>query len=227
MSVETWVQLGVGILLTIIAPLLGELFWKSLAMTLAGFCFGVALWQGVESHDWYRGYFVAGCALLAVMLGSFIVLSAPKTVNSKTEQLSSTPAYPAKSPEQAAPNERDFVRDNITAEYLMSIFNEPGRTTVQGNTLVEPYIGKWMKVSGVMRDVRKNEFFSQMTFERNPRLERTDWLYYTDLYMLFRGNWIQRVVILRPGDRLTVIGQIERVSSIDLQLNNCELVDSK
>ena len=34
MSIETWVQLGAGIVMTIAGTLLGEQFWKSLALTL-------------------------------------------------------------------------------------------------------------------------------------------------------------------------------------------------
>lgn len=159
-------------------------------------------------------------------------------VNSATD---TTPTPAMKAPNQSTPtpeqtpvkvpeqHERIVVGDNITAEYLMNMFREPGRTTFQGSALLEPYLGKWMKVSGVMRDVSKSEagYFAQMTFERDPSLDRTNWLYHTALYMLFRESWIPRVLILKRGQKVTVIGQIDRVTSYDMQLGNCELVDSK
>ena len=134
---------------------------------------------------------------------------------------------PVKADEQQG---RVFVGETITVAYLVGLFNEPGRTSFQARTLVEPYIGKWMKVSGVMKDVMRtnvDQKFVQMVFERDPSIEYTHPLFYAQLTMYFRNDWIQRVLILKVGDQLTVIGQIDRVDRISLQLENCELVQSQ
>jgi hypothetical protein len=124
--------------------------------------------------------------------------------------------------------ERIFVGESITAEYLMGLFSIPGRTSFQARTDANAFMGKWMKVSGVMRDVSMSDptqKFAQMVFKRDENIKIDDPLYFATLYMMFRNGWIQRALILRPGDKITVIGQIERVDAVSLQLTNCELID--
>lgn len=46
-------------------------------------------------------------------------------------------------------------------------------------------------------------------------------------FMIFRDQgWFDRLSTLRRGDKITVIGQITRVNGIEIQLENCEIVDS-
>jgi len=67
----------------------------------------------------------------------------------------------------------------------------------------------------------------QLTFERAevPLTKRT-WFDYTSFYMMFKKPWIDRLAIVKRGDKLTVIGQIERIDGVSVQLENCELVGS-
>jgi hypothetical protein len=128
MSFETWVQLGVGIVLAVIAPLLNELFWRSLVTTLAGFCFAVALWQYIEGHQWHRGYFIGGCALIAVILSSFIIWSVPvqlasektKTVSSKSPDVGIRFVY-SKSPALVLVNKSDVSARDI--KWTVALWN--------------------------------------------------------------------------------------------------------
>ena len=96
MSFETWVQIGIGIVSMIIVPLLSEPFWRGFALTLAGFCFAIALWQFVESRQLHREYFVGGIAVIVVLLSSIFVWSVP------ARQLvhDAVPAQPAPKPEK-------------------------------------------------------------------------------------------------------------------------------
>lgn len=56
-------------------------------------------------------------------------------------------------------------------------------------------------------------------------LERT-WIDYTTIYMYFREQaQINRLKIMRRGDKLTVIGQIQEIQSVTLHLDNCEIAD--
>lgn len=56
-------------------------------------------------------------------------------------------------------------------------------------------------------------------------LERM-WIDYTTIYMYFREQaQINRLKIMRRGDKLTVIGQIQEIQSVTLHLDNCELAD--
>lgn len=44
--------------------------------------------------------------------------------------------------------------------------------------------------------------------------------------MFFNKPWIDRVAILKRGDKLTVIGQINTIDTLSVHLENCELVDT-
>ncbi len=135
-------------------------------------------------------------------------------------------AAPEPPPKAAEKQGRVFVGESITPEYLIGIFRE--HTAIQGATLTAAYLGKWMKVSGSLGNViSTTPDRAQLTFERAevPLTERT-WFHYTGFYMMFSRPWIDHLAIAKRGDKLTVIGQIERIDSVSVQLKNCELVGS-
>jgi tRNA_anti-like len=133
---------------------------------------------------------------------------------------------PAAKPEATAKQERVFVPPELTPERLFSFYRE--NTAIQGDELTKHFVGQWIKVTGTLNDVsRSNDFRSQVTFERSntPILEWT-WLDYTTIYMWFREPaQIDRLKILRRGDKITVNGQVQQVQNVTLHLDNCELAD--
>ena len=130
-------------------------------------------------------------------------------------------------PRKAAENQdRIFVGESITPKYLIGIFRD--HTDIQGAKLTAGYLGKWMKVSGSLGNViSTTPNLAQLTFER-AQLSRAGptWFDSTGFYMIFKKPWIDRLAIVKRGDKLTVIGQIERIDSVSVQLENCELVGS-
>jgi hypothetical protein len=111
-------------------------------------------------------------------------------------------------------NERIFVGASITPGYLVGFFRD--HTGIQAQKLSEAYIGKWMKVTGG---------FAQLTFQRVAK-ETPTWVDYIVIYMYFRGTWIDRVAILKRGDEIAVIGEIEEVNAVHIKLQNCEIVQN-
>jgi hypothetical protein len=106
---------------------------------------------------------------------------------------------------------------DVTPDYLMGLFDQ--HTSIQAQRLIEPYIGKWMKISGKLSDIMDNEYFSQVTFERDPQKR------YGAVYMYFRQpDRRDRLSVIRRGTNLTVMGQIRNVANIELHLDKCELV---
>jgi tRNA_anti-like len=133
---------------------------------------------------------------------------------------------PTAKPEATAKPERVFVPPELTPERLFSFYQD--NTAIHAAERVKPHIGQWIKITGMLGDVRPwTGIFSQVTFERSstPVLERT-WLDYTTIYMYFRdAQKIDRLKILKRGDKMTVIGQLHEVDAVDLRLDNCELAD--
>jgi hypothetical protein len=109
------------------------------------------------------------------------------------------------------------VGASITPEYLVGFFKE--HTSIQAMKLIEPFIGKWMRVSGDLREViLRTSDTAQVTFSGRGLGDLAE------VYMYFRTKEsIERLAILRRGDRLTITGQISEMSDIHLTLDECEL----
>lgn len=113
------------------------------------------------------------------------------------------------------PSERTFV--DASPEYLLGFFNE--HTSAQAGRLITPYIGKWMRVSGVVLDV-DSESDRTIIRLRGESIRTMVTALFTE------QKWIERVETLRQNQPITVIGRISRVGRISLWLERCEVVDS-
>jgi hypothetical protein len=147
-------------------------------------------------------------------------------------------------PSVPEPEERTIV--DVTPEYLAGFFD--GHTSIQAQKLADafrgprtatfphqheppqvrhvrpgkvvergPLIGKWVKVSGPLGNVGSFTTFSQVTFASTSNVM---------VYMLFRNRAFAEdtLSVLKKGDEITVLGKIDRIEPLDVQLDNCELV---
>jgi hypothetical protein len=141
-------------------------------------------------------------------------------------QRSSPPAIPTDSSSQGTegatepppPPKKPNVID-VTPEYLAGLFK--GLTSIQGQKLADTYLGKWMKVSGPLGDVGEFDVAgTQVVFNHGT--------YEVIVYMWFHDeDYVNdRLSILKKGDRITVLGEIDRIRSVDVQLKHCQLVDA-
>ncbi len=114
--------------------------------------------------------------------------------------------------------DEDRIEIDVTPEHLWSLFE--GRTGIQGESLVEPFIGKWMRLAGPLGDVgRISEKWLQVTFRYGTQpMGKHVYIYVRD------KRWIDRVVLLKIGDEIVVLGRIERVSAMEIRLDHCVLV---
>jgi hypothetical protein len=119
-------------------------------------------------------------------------------------------------PPERAPAPRIFV--DRTPEDLTAHFK--GVTTIQGEDRLARYIGKWLKVSGPLGDVAviapgivRALFADRSLFTYNV------------VNMLFRHQQSNdRLVVMSPGDPITVVGEITSVDVQNVRLENCELI---
>lgn len=166
-------------------------------------------------------FVVSGQGRLIVLVAGIVLIILAATRRS-FESVSSTYPAPrwlepiaATPPTDANHSERIFV--DATPEYLMGLFE--GHTDIQGQRLATAYIGKWLRVSGKLHDILSSRPTSALvTFEHKPHK-------LTDLYMYFDGtNSVERISTIRPGTAIAVIGKINRINRITVELQNCELV---
>jgi hypothetical protein len=112
---------------------------------------------------------------------------------------------------------RVFVSPNIDVEYLCEMFE--GHTSLQASKMASAFIGKWMRLSGNLGEVLSSRpgASAQVTF-------MTSKLKFTDVYMYFDKEWVERLSVLKHGDAIRVIGEIEEIHRTHVQLHHCELV---
>lgn len=109
-------------------------------------------------------------------------------------------------------SERIFIDD--TPETILKLTD--GLTTVQRNKFAEIYIGKWMKVTGPVRNVmpsRKDEKIVTVSFGLAKSVS-----------LRFDRQWSDRVAMLRVKQTISAIGKVKEISVLDIDLVECELI---
>ena len=109
-------------------------------------------------------------------------------------------------------SERIFV--DISPKDLMDL--NKGRMLIERDRLLSPYIGKWVKISTSVDNAAVSEN-SVVVWAKNPEKER--------IIMSFDKNWANHVEVLRRGQNIKIVGEIQRVDVFDLWLENCELIN--
>jgi hypothetical protein len=95
---------------------------------------------------------------------------------------------------------------------LTGLFDE--HTSIQAEKLVEAFIGKWVRVSGTVGNV--TAIAGGGAKVQLPRDSE-----HSMVFMRFNDKSV--VEVLKKGDPITVIGKIRQVSTLWLELENCEL----
>jgi len=104
---------------------------------------------------------------------------------------------------------QDRVIVDVEPAYLLNLYKD--HTSLQGQKLAEPYIGKWMQVSGPIGDVGNGI----LTF---ANIEVTN-----GVYMMFDKH-APSLAVLRKGQIITVLGRIDEIKRFDVTLVDCEIV---
>jgi len=106
---------------------------------------------------------------------------------------------------------------DATPQYLTGFFQE--HTDMQAKKLLEAFIGKWMRVEGPVGDVYASDESNATVHFNPPTYGRTKIL----MHFNDRAAIGDRLSVLKKGDRITVIGQIDWAWPRALELDNCEL----
>jgi hypothetical protein len=123
-------------------------------------------------------------------------------------------AAPSDSTEERIPAGRIMVPDNITPDYLRGFYDQ--HIEVQADKLAEIYIGKWIRVSGPMRNIWEDEDGMLAFISDSNNM---------DILMRFDMKWKDRLSVLSKKTTITVLGQIKRIQASHLSLHNCELLE--
>jgi hypothetical protein len=110
-----------------------------------------------------------------------------------------------------------------TPKDLVGVFNQ--RTTTQGEKLARNYRGKWIRVSGKISDVSVESGLDLIAWSRAVRMTLMKSVDEPSLHLWFSGKWASSLSVLREGDSVTVLGQIDSVERYSIWLRKCELIE--
>jgi hypothetical protein len=184
-------------------------------------------WLGIHNiPDWLANPALDRKVLYGTLLTSavyaFVIWGLPQLRRNSQQQ----PGADLANIKAAKKAERIFVPPEVTLERLLSFYDES--TAMQAAKITDRYLGQWMRVSGVVGSISPfNGYFSQVSFARPPLFERKTWFDQASIYLLFNEPWVDRLAILKQGDKITAICQIDRIDPATMNLRNCELVDEQ
>jgi hypothetical protein len=105
---------------------------------------------------------------------------------------------------------------SITPRELISVFK--GRTTAQGEVLAKSYKGRWIRVRGPIHDVEIR--YKGITVDLKLTSGAPGIVLNFD-----KKKWADSLSVLRQGDTISVLGQIEYVHRNHISLENCDLLE--
>lgn len=203
----------VGMTLTTIS-----LVWKLCMFILDSVGRGQTAIDIVESKFWLRvdllwaGVLAIG---LIMLVWSIHDLKAHQTMP-QAEPTSPTLSVPEKRTTRQDNEERHIV--DVTPQYLTGLF--ANYTSLQAKKLADDYMNKWMRVTGVIRDIDPSD-------PVDPCI-RVQFLVGSELILLvFSEDWKDRLAVMRQGTRITALGQIHDVFRQGMVLENCEVLEEK
>jgi hypothetical protein len=109
--------------------------------------------------------------------------------------------------------ERLFV--DRTPQELMRFREE--HTSVNANKLLEVFMGKWLRVPGIFEDVAVERTTLFVTLVMPTGTSRSV------AFLYFQLEWHDRLLMLKRGAPITVIGRIVSVGLGEVVLTDCEL----
>ena len=92
-----------------------------------------------------------------------------------------------------------------------------GHTSIQSTKLIEPYMGKWMRLSIDVADISEASASQHRVHGFKDQ---------TSIFMYFEKQWQEQVSILRSRSVIEVVGQIRNIDRGMLRLESCEIISA-
>jgi len=112
------------------------------------------------------------------------------------------------------PEEKKIFID-VSPGYLIDLHKES--TTAQGDVLLSPYIDKWIRVTGRIRDVSVIHAAHANLVQMLDRDGKC-------ISAVFSGEWESKLTCLGDDTEITLIGRIYTGDTLRVSLMNCELI---
>lgn len=182
------------------------------------------VWQKVTG-----GPLRAARAVAPAIMRLFQSLEFRSPVTRKTERAGGRPVPPIALPKSEPPI---FLPDTVTPAFLIGVME--GHTDVAARRAIAPYLGKWMRVSGTVRDVSETPGAKggghTVAIAVDTDKPATPMGLGIAGYLDFDASWDGRVGVMPRGTRVTVKGCLTRINPDlggTIDLDHCELVEGE
>jgi hypothetical protein len=108
------------------------------------------------------------------------------------------------------------VGANLSPQKLMAMFE--GKTTHHGQRAVQTYLGKWIRVSGIVEDYAQYQSDFAIV-----RLKTVKPLMFSSVQLQFKSEF-ERLEMLQGGERITADGKIVEIDEYTFKAAECEIV---
>lgn len=107
----------------------------------------------------------------------------------------------------------------VSPEYLMELYKD--RMSAEGDRLIAPYRGKWMKVTVEVNDIYgPDQVGRRVIYIIGYLLSGTK----SRIGLMFDEEWIDRISVIQRGQHLVISGRLSQVSSSGIELGDCEIL---
>ena len=118
----------------------------------------------------------------------------------------------------------------VTPQYLTMLYKM--NTSSKADKLAGDFIGNWIEISGLFGDVTspipdyssgERKLTMLVSFEHNS----APTMGWASILMHFDVSWQRYLELLIKKQEISVRGQVVKISSVSLELRQCELIDAK
>ncbi len=107
---------------------------------------------------------------------------------------------------------------DVTPDFLIGLHKN--YMSIEAKRLLAPYIGKWIKVSGLIDDINSHERGVLVTLMMEPN---DIW---PKVYMHCEIEWLDRLSVIKKDTKISAIGQIKDISPHNISLFHGEILNS-
>jgi hypothetical protein len=221
---------GVGLVLT--NPLHWGWWSRGIGFTVTGIlALVLSYWhqrwssEPIQKHPKrWPGRMIVDWVFLVLYVGSLVVLvwfSLSSFISSRRERAVFEASTVVKPRTDGPPAPKVPIPPDITPAYLTNLYK--GKTTIEGDRLAAPYIGKWMTVTGKVADLRESKMLetTQSHVYIDQRLTRTHGI---QLMASIADSSKDRALLLRRDDEVSLWCRIDWIDYFSVTLDSCDLV---
>ena len=133
-------------------------------------------------------------------------------------------AHAPKSESPSPPTPEERVYTPRSPFELMELAK--GKTTLAAKGAVQPHLGKWLRVSGTLREMTEVPSNSDESAAYLALIDLEDEERHIEMVVLiFDGSWKSRLEMLAVGDKVLARGKLRQIRQSDVTLEGCELDD--